>query len=1352
MTETCHNYPQQEPQDSQKDYRRETEEFVYLLMDKFSGVQTKEQLYNATKSLLEELGRFFKADRVFFYQLHNRNQVQHVKYGWRDWSKTNHNLREEDCARLILQNYSEQLQMDENVVICDIETIRDGYPSLYRPLCVNGVKNWVSIPLFSRGMLDGVLSMVNPEMKHLETIMFLMRSMVRLFSLHSQAVSDIEAMELMASTDRLTGVDSRMSGGMKVNESLQRGEHGAFLLVDCDNFKHINEKFGHEVGDRLLKATSNVLRHDFPQATIMRLSGDEFGLFFPMLKGDRNLLGQWIYRFFYNINRMKVDGMGKYRVSYSLGGFAYEANLYHSFDQVYQKARALCRQSKEYEGNYMMSEQGGIPDLETAFYLLREDRHLYDSLNDDLFNIRDEESWVRYLHNSALLKSNMCWRNQRQYEQILNYFAGNDVVEEDYEHLYDLVVRFRNTLDAFMAEKLVGEILLPYYSKLFESGEYTMPEQTLRGHLAKLYLHMGDSMIGIYLMGDTSHGGNIREMFDHCIEVSRTLQPDDPAFEYQIYALCQLVGHYEFFDRQLASPRECDAYYEQLSQYLVGPKAVVLRDPILLPYYNYLIKNARAYPVLRASYLAMNGSTRTPAETHELMRKMNYIRNHSKDGILDTCSTEDMRSTWNRLFHQQLFRTLPPDQLFDQYYKELAKMRDSKKSVFSTDDLMSFLILLLASASALKECDLPDERKRGYAIEGWELFLQLYKRRKNEATDRQSWFMACYLLSLFIRNRMLTAEDKRNYLIRTISVLMLDTYSHSKAMANYAKVITSNIIDHRPELLIHTLKNTGTVKQVKAHRKQILDFIETACLVHDTGKLAQIPIISNSYRKLSDHEFQILRMHPTEGRKMLSEEPYFAQFDDVIEGHHCSYDGKSGYPRGYEFRYPHQRIFVDILSICDSLEAATSRIGRNYRMAKPFSQIMDEFYGQSGTRYNPQVLESIISSRETYNYLKWLVDENWRSNYQNIFQELFNGKSLPMPVQRKESGQMESSVRPATTKGKSMLQTLSVEQLERIANQQADHNRWLTQKLLENVESNHELNQMTKGLNAIFDVMALVKVKDGSIKIIQGHPNFLRDFPPTEYHPVEAISEYSVKYVVKPQWREKLLEFHDYTTLTDRLRGRKSINIELETNFEGWCRFSYCPAEYDDMGNLEKVLFTSECINEEVLALQRLKFIAEYDGLTGLRSRYGGEQLISDRLAKQTPGFFSVMDIDKFKSFNDTYGHAVGDKVLEAIGKLLQQEVSDDYTIIRQGGDEFVSFVKSDMSIEAFRERKQNFYDQLLQVRIPELHGRMITVSLGVVRYDGSQPTTFDELFRRADHLLYQSKRFAGNYMSIENF
>lgn len=95
-------------------------------------------------------------------------------------------------------------------------------------------------------------------------------------------------------------------------------------------------------------------------------------------------------------------------------------------------------------------------------------------------------------------------------------------------------------------------------------------------------------------------------------------------------------------------------------------------------------------------------------------------------------------------------------------------------------------------------------------------------------------------------------------------------------------------------------------------------------------------------------------------------------------------------------------------------------------------------------------------------------------------------------------------------------------------------------------------------------------------------------------------------------------------------------------------------------------------ISQEKEQLQKAKYNAEHDFLTGLLNRRGITNAITENQNNQHPYSLLFLDIDGFKMVNDTYGHAIGDKLLRAIAIRLKDEVKDDGLLARFGGDEFI--------------------------------------------------------------------------------
>lgn len=168
-------------------------------------------------------------------------------------------------------------------------------------------------------------------------------------------------------------------------------------------------------------------------------------------------------------------------------------------------------------------------------------------------------------------------------------------------------------------------------------------------------------------------------------------------------------------------------------------------------------------------------------------------------------------------------------------------------------------------------------------------------------------------------------------------------------------------------------------------------------------------------------------------------------------------------------------------------------------------------------------------------------------------------------------------------------------------------------------------------------------------------------------------------------------------------------------------------------------LLTREQANEGLL---RFAFT---DYLTGLRTRGYFEQQLdlevkrSDR--KDEPFSMLMVDIDHFKTLNDTYGHRVGDLVLRQVTSLLVKDMREVDTVARYGGEEFVIILPETAEQEAvsvaqrLRKAVQNS-----EFEIEELQGHeRLTISIGIAVY-GRDATCRQKLIEFADAALYAAK------------
>lgn len=170
--------------------------------------------------------------------------------------------------------------------------------------------------------------------------------------------------------------------------------------------------------------------------------------------------------------------------------------------------------------------------------------------------------------------------------------------------------------------------------------------------------------------------------------------------------------------------------------------------------------------------------------------------------------------------------------------------------------------------------------------------------------------------------------------------------------------------------------------------------------------------------------------------------------------------------------------------------------------------------------------------------------------------------------------------------------------------------------------------------------------------------------------------------------------------------------------------------------------------NKELnVALTRIKDIAIRDELTGLYNRRHMAEILENQkgMADRGSHEFSVcyLDLDHFKSINDTYGHNIGDEVLKVYAKICQAQVRNIDYVARFGGEEYV-IVLSKTNIEGAKYVAERIRKEIegynFQTIAPDLK---VTVSIGVTQYYSYERT--EATISRADNGLYRVKNSGRN-------
>jgi diguanylate cyclase (GGDEF)-like protein/PAS domain S-box-containing protein len=224
-------------------------------------------------------------------------------------------------------------------------------------------------------------------------------------------------------------------------------------------------------------------------------------------------------------------------------------------------------------------------------------------------------------------------------------------------------------------------------------------------------------------------------------------------------------------------------------------------------------------------------------------------------------------------------------------------------------------------------------------------------------------------------------------------------------------------------------------------------------------------------------------------------------------------------------------------------------------------------------------------------------------------------------------------------------------------------------------------------------------------------------------------------------------EYIRYENLPLKAKNGKLINVEFVSNVYMVGKKKVIQCNIRDI--TERKLAQDALLESESL----LREMSVRDHLTGLfNRRYMEETLereISRASRKKTSLGIIMIDIDNFKKFNDTFGHAAGDLILNELGKLFLEHIRGEDIACRYGGDEFI-IVMPDASREIVYKRAK-----LIRENTPKIHLQFegqtlgtITLSLGIAVFpeDGYNPVDIMEV---VDKALYKAKRNGRNRISI---
>ncbi len=511
--------------------------------------------------------------------------------------------------------------------------------------------------------------------------------------------------------------------------------------------------------------------------------------------------------------------------------------------------------------------------------------------------------------------------------------------------------------------------------------------------------------------------------------------------------------------------------------------------------------------------------------------------------------------------------------------------------------------------------------------------------------------------------------------------------------------------------------------------------VKTAALLHDIGKLAVPEHILSKPGPLTQEEFQKIRIHPEVGAEIIAAVPFPYPVAPIILSHHERWDGK-GYPQG--LKAEEIPIGARILTIVDYFDAVTTE--RPYHKALTHESAVGLLKHESSRALDPALVDIFIELLPT------LVAEA------EADARLHPDSTITLMPDNAGA----ASVGPAPAPMPNAFENIALAHRE--------------------IYALYEIAQSMGTSLGVADTMALISSKlmkivpwsGSALFLVQGDGSLLKCRfaagvdTPLLLNQTLKIGEGLSGWVARN--RRTLVNADPSVTFralglpAPKLQSAVVCPLYFNDAFIGCLALYHVDASRyteDHRRLLERIAEQAGPVIHNSIVFEQTQEDSLTDPLTGLPNRRSMFVHLSRELARaerlKSQVALIVMDIDGFKTINDSYGHHVGDHALREVSLALQGALRPYDLCVRYAGDEFI-VVLTDCSREVAEAKRRELQQRVGEIELDVRAGKRLhlAVSAGaaVFPHDGA---TYEALLAEADHRMYRDKAGRRGQLSVSH-
>ena len=609
-----------------------------------------------------------------------------------------------------------------------------------------------------------------------------------------------------------------------------------------------------------------------------------------------------------------------------------------------------------------------VVDFAENFEVLRKNRRLYNAYNDSIFLIHDHDQWVNFFRRRALKNHQIFAANKVLLSNIFDYFKQDTIPSRAY---------------GLLAQAFDDGYLDSGSDPFVTYDVCNLLQQFCTAHPDSVVLSMNVNYWHAAACVQLANLGKDSLMYVNAYHYLRQVVDKDSlpqvyyndSYALSLYAITQNI----FLLHKVMTIQEHNMYFDKLKKWfgenentgILGPGNTKLVRAYLRIHDENLVRNV---------YM-MDSTVMDKKVADSLMHAI--VKRNLESKNLNELSY--VRTLTIQVKLGQITASQAVDLCLKKYnvvWKSIRKRR------LNADSLRNYILPFYSFFYLNDISDKSFSKKRSIVKRMCTDIDLAYQQRKDQqqTTDYVSYLR---VLTTYPRVTKYLKPDERVHFLNSLNVAtQVTTYAHSVHVSMIAKELMKGVLQYQPELLVGALGDLQ-VSEILKHKKRYLEFIHDAGMYHDIGKNSIASVVNNDYRPLTDEEFAIIKTHPELGLDYLKLSPALEKFHDTTLGHHKWYNGKGGYPESFDNTQSPKRILIDIVTLSDCMQAATERIGRNYKGEKNFETVMGEFRRDAGIRYNPDLVSLIDAHPDLAKKLSALIDEGWVEIYYDIYSKFF---------------------------------------------------------------------------------------------------------------------------------------------------------------------------------------------------------------------------------------------------------------------------------------------------------------------------------------------------------------------------